>query len=268
MTKPKLERLTHDIETKSNVPDSLPGEHDQAVRTRSTKSLNDTRQRRHEKKIYKGKLKTKICEYPSCGQVFKSSQELTNHINRHHTKFKPYLCAICVPEWRAVTAYELTRHMAYRHTKERRFKCSTCNKEFIERCKLLRHSKIHKQPDFYYCSHDKCKKRFRTAVRLEQHMAKKHDCQLPIVQRTGSQSETYTCGICTDTIRRYSSKSALAVHVKRKHTTDTTPGPGLPPATKKARQDRDSNISSSSRRILRSSQDASVQDLTHVPAEN
>jgi len=71
------------------------------------------------------------------------------------------------------TKLDLKRHLLA-HLKIRTYECEFCGKRFISRRYLDDHYNLHTGERPYPCPHTNCRRRFRTAARLDGHIAKMH----------------------------------------------------------------------------------------------
>eukprot|EP00826_Nyctotherus_ovalis_P064791 TRINITY_DN9511_c0_g1_i8.p1 TRINITY_DN9511_c0_g1~~TRINITY_DN9511_c0_g1_i8.p1 ORF type:complete len:232 (+),score=35.05 TRINITY_DN9511_c0_g1_i8:76-771(+) len=92
-------------------------------------------------KTHIAKKKLFICEYPDCGQIFKTRFSCKRH-TLTHTKEKPYTCSECDKK------FSLLQHLkehSYRHTREKPYVCGIkeCTQSFRHASELSLHRRTH-----------------------------------------------------------------------------------------------------------------------------
>lgn len=165
---------------------------------------------------------------PSCGDSFRFSKHLSSHARMYHNVF---ICSKCgldclctVEEARALeTAHQKVKALT------KRFSCVECQKTFCTQKGLLNHKVVHDSTKNFICEicglgfrrpdrlanhkfmHDSkpypcrfCSKCFLTAIRLEEH-TRTHTGESPLV--------------CSHCGQHFKARSALRVHLVRKHST-------------------------------------------------
>ena len=156
----------------------------------------------HIKRMHTQKVKTILCDYPSCGTMvssinFKrhwnnihgpnsklvdcphecglkiSRAGLQGHIQRMHTETQKVLCPYDGCNER-ITAPHLTRHIANKHKKRKTITCPECDKK-INEGNFNRHSREVHGPlgQHVRCTFDQCKV-FIKAYYLKEHLARVH----------------------------------------------------------------------------------------------
>lgn len=108
----------------------------------------------------------------TCGSAFKTSNALTEHIKRLHTKGKllPFSCQECDESFRLTTQFE--RHRLLMHSDQRPHVCNICGKKFSKTNYLYNHKFIHDEKCFP-CKY--CGKMFKTTSCKRQHERKSHE---------------------------------------------------------------------------------------------
>jgi hypothetical protein len=131
------------------------------------------------------------CEH--CGQIFSRPYDMKRHIQRKHTKEKPFHCEICeqlfatlnemkIHEWSHkeekpfrckyckkgyANSSRLNRHIRYIHTKEKPFHCEQCRGLFTSRWDLKVHKRFHTGEKPFRCQY--CTRRFRIKMTMKGH---------------------------------------------------------------------------------------------------
>lgn len=118
-----------------------------------------------------------VCNY--CDRKFPDNCHLIIHINRQHTKEKPYQCTEC--DKRFVTKFTLNTHSKM-HSGERHYECTECDSKFVHPSTLSRHMKVHKGDTPYHCT--VCDSKFNGKTALGFHL------------RVHFDQELHTCTIC------------------------------------------------------------------------
>lgn len=152
----------------------------------------------HFKRHKEVQIHDNICTI--CGHIFKTSQDLKNHMRSHRRRSrpKPFLCDDCDGCFRH--AGELQRHVRYKHTLEKPHKCTICSYAAVERSKLALHMKCHIGELPHKCPH--CTYASNNRSKLKVHLY------------THSGEKPYKCEICNT---KYTQAKNLKSHLKRKH---------------------------------------------------
>lgn len=139
-----------------------------------------------------------VCKWNGCNQVFASSKELNDHMEKEHipSGLSSYTC-----EWDGcgktfVQKQKLIRHLKV-HSKYKPFKCPECGKCFNTQDILTQHLRIHSGEKPFKCH--LCPKSYSTSSSLRVHI------------RTHTGEKPLSCPICH---RRFNESSNLAKHIK------------------------------------------------------
>jgi len=114
-----------------------------------------------------------------CKMSFSTSQQLTRHNIKIHTRKKLYNCSYCSEAFAQKST--LSRHMRI-HTTKTPYKCTECGKLFSYNRLLIVHMRVHTREKPYKC--EVCGKTFRQSSHLAHH-ARIHTGEKP-----------YRCGVC------------------------------------------------------------------------
>lgn len=171
----------------------------------------------------------------TCGEIFKFSNKLREHIDKKHLKIKNYVCDLCpmrfyqkqdlkrhivrhIPkEFRDFSAtcdecgkvlfnrFTLKSHKELVHQKIRRFSCELCGKLYESKFRLKVHiDSFHKGLREMECNI--CNLKFATKLAVKGHIKRQHP------ESIGLQRQIFTCDICNVNCP---SKTSLQIHMKR-----------------------------------------------------
>lgn len=194
--------------------------------------------------VYERHIKLKTCkrEYKCvvCERIFTQKGNLKRHEKLHTDRDKNadyksngtdksvHKCKICKKEFQSF--YKLMVHRKTNHVDEIiTFKCEKCDKEFIFRCELTKHLKIHNDgPKPQKCQ--QCGKGFRKLSDLKRHLTthmseKPFKCEecgkrvrdqwcLDEHMKYHSDETPFFCHMCH---RAYKTNNSLQQHMSKKH---------------------------------------------------
>lgn len=169
---------------------------------------------------------TYYCE--KCGEAFKNSNKLTNHIESMHTEYfdalgSAFQCKLCNQEF--VTHDLVLQHINQIHLHISTLLCHICGKSFMNKVRLNTHIMTHKDTKSFLCQ--VCSKSFKTPSSLQAHIKTHDETKSFICEACGKafktsrslrehtkihvSENTYFCIICDKSFR---SKFELDEHIK------------------------------------------------------
>ncbi|XP_050095875.1 zinc finger protein 184-like [Anopheles aquasalis] len=117
----------------------------------------------HIKQVH---LKVFEVKCPDCGLLFKTKNELNQHI-KSHTDTRTYMCSVCKFGFKSQT--HLSRHTKSVH-QDVRYKCDHCSQSYCRKDKLRMHiEKQHNIQTYFVC--DICLQSYNTRSQLDKHKA-------------------------------------------------------------------------------------------------
>jgi KRAB domain-containing zinc finger protein len=140
-------------------------------------------------------LRPFICDHPGCTSTFKDPRQLDKHTLSHFPS--AYECFLCQRTYK--TYFNIRKHLHNHHCPWlKKYKCDVCNKAFATNHNLRDHRHSHNvgEPKLYRCK--KCPSSFTRCCSLHSHIDKVHR----IVR--------YHCKHCE---KRYADKKSLFVHL-------------------------------------------------------
>ncbi|KAL0953691.1 hypothetical protein HGRIS_004886 [Hohenbuehelia grisea] len=152
-------------------------------------------------------LEVHKCLWESCGEMFASCNDLTEHLNSVHVGSGrgQYEC-----RWEGcdrsgersfASKQKICRHLQT-HTGHRPFQCKVCNQHFSEAATLQQHMRRHTHEKPYKCTHPGCGKSFSIRGALTIH------------ERTHNGDKPFKCTFCE---KAFAESSNLSKHL-RTHT--------------------------------------------------
>ncbi|XP_049547105.1 PR domain zinc finger protein 5-like [Anopheles darlingi] len=116
--------------------------------------------------IKQAHLKVFEVKCPDCGLLFKTKNELNQHV-KSHTDTRTYMCSVCKFGFKSQT--HLSRHTKSVH-QEVRYKCDYCSQSYCRKDKLRMHiEKQHNIQTYFVC--DICLQSYNTRSKLDDHKA-------------------------------------------------------------------------------------------------
>jgi uncharacterized Zn-finger protein len=85
-----------------------------------------------------------VCPFPECQREFQKRWSLTRHMRKHTGEKVSSRSSLTI------------NNPAFQP-----FRCGICNKEFVEKCGLVRHEQTHAQERHWECDVPGCKKKFK-----------------------------------------------------------------------------------------------------------
>lgn len=120
---------------------------------------------------YQHLLKKKfVCDYPSCGRLFRLQKQLMRHA-KHHTDQRDYICEFCARAFKS--SHNLAVHRLI-HTGEKPIQCEVCGFTCRQKASLNWHMKKHDAEVTYQFSCSICGKKFEKKDSVVAHKAKSH----------------------------------------------------------------------------------------------
>ncbi|XP_041635465.1 E3 ubiquitin-protein ligase ZFP91-like isoform X2 [Cheilinus undulatus] len=120
---------------------------------------------------YQHLLKKKyMCDFPSCGRLFRLQKQLLRHA-KHHTDQRDFICEFCARAFKS--SHNLTVHRMI-HTGEKPIQCEICGFTCRQKASLNWHMKKHDSEASYQFSCSVCSKKFEKKDSVIAHKAKSH----------------------------------------------------------------------------------------------
>ena len=112
--------------------------------------------------------KCKICQ-----EIFRSQNELIDHLKNIHFIDKPFDCQLCSKKFKLKSSLQkhfVKSHKEIKKTLHQSFQCDLCPKKFIKKIYLTNHKcNFHNLAKNYMCS--VCGKQFLTEASLKMHLS-------------------------------------------------------------------------------------------------